>query len=154
MQRYIIIFIILYPCIYGKWTWSRHNLVVHGFSSTYIEDMDETIQQYLGRTRESNKKEMIAIIRYLLEGKFDTTVEMEILIQTHSYDFTNSEDDHLYIFCSCFSSSGKIFNIYDYYMYTLCLVTTTKPTYYTLLLIRLVYRFISAFILVPWLAVT
>ena len=41
---------------------------------TYIEDMDETIQQYLGRTRESNKKEMIAIIRYLLEGKFDTTI--------------------------------------------------------------------------------
>ena len=41
---------------------------------TYIEDMDETIQQYLRRTRESNKKEMIAIIRYLLEGKFDTTI--------------------------------------------------------------------------------
>ena len=80
---------------------------------TYIEDMDETIQQYLRRTRESNKKEMIAIIRYLLEGKFDTTIARGSYCRFICENVTNSGGDHLYIFCSCFSSSGKFFNIYE-----------------------------------------
>ena len=50
---------------------------------TYIEDMDETIQQYLRRTRESNKKEMIAIIRYLLEDKFDIMIMWKSLFSIY-----------------------------------------------------------------------
>ena len=140
--RDILLFLLLYHHAYtGNGTMKQtHNLVVHGFF-IHIQDMDKTIQQYLRRTRESNKKEMIAIIRYLLDGKFDIPIAWISLYSLIMHYLANSDGDHLYIFCSCFSSSRNFFNIYYYNMYIFCLVATIHKNH--LFLDSIVYFFFS-----------